>query len=110
MPKTVKIQGVLRADTFGRRLTGLMGKGRWPRGWGGLAFPECRAVHTFFTFLGPDILFVDGRGRILDIFKRAGAWRFFLGSAGSRHCLELPGGFCGENSLEKGDILQWEEK
>ena len=81
---------------------GLMGRRRWPSTYGGIYFPECRSVHSFFTFLGPDILFLDKNLKILKIFPSARPWRIFLGPPGSRHCLELPAGESKRLGLRKG--------
>ena len=87
-----RVKGVFQATTFWDRLTGLMGLRRWPKGRSALLFRDCRSVHTFFTFLRPDIVFVDKTNKILRVIAEAGAWRVFWGPADTRHCLELPPG------------------
>ncbi len=101
------IRRVLMMETFGQRLLGLMGRTRWPGPWEALCFPNCRAVHTFFTFLKPDILFLDGEKRILRVFEKVGPRKVFWGPSASRYCLELPGGFILENKLSEGDVVLW---
>jgi uncharacterized membrane protein (UPF0127 family) len=82
-----------------------MGKRKWPEGTRGFYFPECRSVHTFFTFLKPDILFLDKSQKILKIFPSARPWRIFWGPPTSRHCLELPSGAAHGMGLAEGDCL-----
>ncbi|HJT23410.1 MAG TPA: DUF192 domain-containing protein [bacterium] len=90
------------AEGFFIRFRGLMARGRWPSTWRGIYFPRCASVHTFFTFLKPDILFLDKNLKILKIFPSAAPWRIFLGPSGSRHCLEVPGGSARRLKLKNG--------
>lgn len=102
------LQGVRSADGFAARLLGLMGRKSWPSGHRGLFFPRCRAVHTFFTSLRPDLVFVDKDQKILKIFQSAESGRFFWGPGASRHCLELPDGTVPELGLQVGDRVLFE--
>jgi uncharacterized membrane protein (UPF0127 family) len=101
------LEGIFTAENFFDRLMGLMGKGRWPSGHRGIFFPHCRSVHTFFTFLKPDLIFLDSEYKILKIFPEAGAWRVFAGSRGSAHCLELPAGSIRSHRLKEGDMVRF---
>jgi len=83
-----------------------MARSRWPSSYRGIYFPNCRSVHSFFTFLRPDILFLDKSHKILKIFPSAGPWKVFLGPRGSRHCLELPGGFSRRSGLKPGGLVR----
>jgi len=104
------IPKVLYAEKYLARLGGMMGRRKWPRSYfTGLYFPKCKSVHTFFTFLKLDIVFLDKNNKILKIFSSASPWRFFLGPAGSRHCLELPGGYSNRIRLKNGDEVQCEK-
>jgi uncharacterized protein len=97
------------AKTFFDRLTGIMGKKRWPFRWNGVFFPECRSVHTFFTYLEPDILFLDKRCKILRIFQSAKPWRIWMGPSGSWGCVECPAGTAKRMKWRKGIRFQWKE-
>jgi uncharacterized protein len=94
-----------RAEGFWTRLVGLMGRRRWPSRYEGLLFPRCRSIHTFFTFLRPDLVFLDKDEKILKIVPSARPWRVFLGPRGCLHCLELPRGRAVEFRLEINDRL-----
>jgi uncharacterized protein len=104
------LEGIQPADAFVARLFGLMGRKSWPQAHRGLFFPRCRAVHTFFTFLKPDLVFVDKNKKILRIFPSASPGRVFWGSWECRHCLELPEGTVPELDLEIGDRVWFEGK
>lgn len=106
--KAQKFTGILAAEGFFIRLRGLMARRRWPISYRGIYFPKCGSVHSFFTFLKPDILFLDKRLKITKIFPSAGPWRFFLGPFGSRHCLEIPGGSARRLGLKVGGLVRIE--
>ena len=86
--KTLK--NIYIAKGFFSRLIGLQGRTDWPKRYQGVYFPKCSSVHTFFTLLKPDVVFLDKKGKILKIIASAKPWRVFFGPSGSRHCLELP--------------------
>jgi uncharacterized membrane protein (UPF0127 family) len=100
----------LYASGFSLRLTGLMGRGKWTLGWDGIYFPKCRYLHTFFTFLKPDILFLDANDRILGIIPSAKAWRFYGGPQGTRACVEVPTRTVAKKCWRQGMILRWKKK
>ncbi len=97
-----RLKGVFKATSFWDRMMGLMGCVRWPRERPFLFFPECGSVHTFFTFLRPDIVFTDKNNKILRVVAGAGPWRFFWGPRGTRHCLEAPRGTARAHGWKSG--------
>lgn len=103
--KPKRIKNIRRAEAFFTRLVGLMGRRKWPSGREGLFFPRCRSLHTFFTFLKPDLVFVDKNGRILEIIVAAGPWRVFNGPRGSVACLELPRGRAKRLGIRMKDLI-----
>lgn len=105
--RSLSLQNILTAGTFWPRFLGLMGMRNWPPGAKGLFFPHCRSVHTFFTFLKPDLVFMDKTRTILEIVPSAGPWRLFWGPPESEHCLELPRGSCGKLRLKVGMIVRF---
>jgi uncharacterized protein len=86
---TLRIKPAL---SFGLRLRGLMLKTQWPRDYDGLWFPQCASVHTFFTFLKPDLIFLDKSYRVAAVHTEASAWRLCFGPKGTFGCLEIRGG------------------
>jgi uncharacterized membrane protein (UPF0127 family) len=102
MRRTGVLSGIRTCDSFIPRLLGLMGKGRWPEGCRGLYFPYCSSLHTFFTTLRPDLLFLDKNLKILRIIPKAGPWKAYFGPKGCRHCLELPEGSAKKRGISSG--------
>ena len=84
-----------------------MVRSRWPDGVEGLFFPDCRSVHTFFTFLNPDLVFLDKNGKILRIVSSASAWRLYFGPSDCRDTLELPAGGAQRLGLRPGVAVQF---
>lgn len=102
---TRTLERIRTADSYFPRLAGLMGRKRWPGACSGIFFPRCRSVHTFFTFLRPDILFLDKTYKIGKIFPSSAPWRVWLGAKDSRHCLELREGAARRLGLKVGDRI-----
>lgn len=94
-----------RADAFLERLLGLQFRRRFPASFDGLWFPRCRAVHTFFTFARPDLVFLDRRGRVTGVVPRVPAWRVSVGVPGTVDTLEIPGGVARRARLHPGSRL-----
>lgn len=102
--RTHRLNKIKRADGFWIRLFGLMGKTRWPANYDGLWFPRCRGLHTAFTFLRPDLIFLKDDGTVVSIFKKAGPWRIWVDFS-ARQCLEIRSGFADRRSVRVGDRL-----
>lgn len=63
----------VKADTFIKRLCGLLGK----KSLGvdeGMYFPNCRAVHTYFMQIPIMVLFCDKQGRIIKVIPYLKPW------------------------------------
>jgi uncharacterized membrane protein (UPF0127 family) len=95
------------AKDYLTRLVGLMGKSKWSNGYQALYFPACRSVHTFFTFLRPDLLFLDKNNKILRVYHSAKPWLVFIGPAHTYGCLELPQGTAQQLGLLEGETITW---
>ena len=98
---------ILIAKNFTIRLFGLMGRTTWPINYDGIYFPRCRSVHTFFTFLRPDLLFLDKNHKILRVHLSAGPWLVFIGPIHSDGCLEIPRDSFRRFGLKEGDVIDW---
>jgi uncharacterized membrane protein (UPF0127 family) len=57
---------VVRADTFWQRARGLGGRADMPRDEA-LLIPRCRSVHTFTMRFPLDLIWLDGRGRVVRV-------------------------------------------
>ncbi len=103
--KTHSLSRLKIADRFFPRLWGLMGRKTWPPQFDVLLFPKCGAVHTWFTFVNPDLIFVGADGTIVSIIPRANAWKFY-GFFSARHCLEARPGFSKRRRMKVGDRVK----
>lgn len=88
------------ADTFGRRLLGVLARGLG-EGEGVLLVP-CEAVHTFFLRSPLDVLFLARDGTVLAAREGLGPWRVAW-TKGAWAALELPPGSLRRAGLEPGE-------
>lgn len=95
------------ADTWWGRLRGYLGRGEPQPGEGILLIP-CKAVHTCGMRYDLDIIFLDNKGRILDLVSRMRPWRSTKRIAGARYVLEVPAGTVEETGTQVGDLLSWQ--
>ncbi len=103
---TVIAGEVLRADSFWRRLRGLMGRRPLETGEGLLLTP-CNAIHTFFMSEPLDALFLDAAGGIVGMAENLPPWRTRF-VPGSCQVLELPAGTIARHGLGLGRRLRLE--
>ena len=99
-------QEVEVADTFMKRLAGLMGKRL--RAEQGLLLKACHAVHTSFMREAIDIVFLDAGLRVLDIGHEVGPWRTRT-CRGAEMTLEVARGRCRSAGVQPGDVLQFRD-
>jgi uncharacterized membrane protein (UPF0127 family) len=96
-----------RADTFARRLKGLMGVTTFAVG-DGLHFEPCTGIHTFFMRIPIDALFLDGNLEVVAVCHALVPWRVSPVYLGARSVLELPAGTTRASSTQTGDRLCFE--
>jgi len=102
------LPGVLQtAVSFRLRLRGLMFRKAWPEKWNGLYFPECSAIHTFFTWVEFELVFLDDSHRVTRLEAGPRPWRFYNGPQGTIDALELPMGTIQLLNLKVGDPMRW---
>jgi len=104
---TIVAERLLRADTFWKRLTGLLGTNSLEEGTG-IRISPCSSIHTFGMRYSIDVLFVDRHHRIIKIVANMPAGRVAM-AAGSRYVIELPNGTAERTRCAIGDILQLQE-
>lgn len=92
------------ADTFGKRLRGLMGRPRLPKGEGLLIIP-CNAIHTFFMRFPIDVLFLDANRCVVHLIPALKPYRLRLPVRAARCVVELPAGAIARSRTEVGDRL-----
>lgn len=94
-----------RADTFFRRLRGLLGK-KDLNVEEGLWIVPCTSVHTFFMRFSIDVVFVDDEGRIVKLVEHLAAGRLaFARRAVS--VVEFAAGGTSRMGLATGQRLEW---
>jgi uncharacterized membrane protein (UPF0127 family) len=102
---TVVADQILVANTFLKRLQGLLGKAPLTIGRG-LVIRPCNSVHTFGMGYSIDVLFVDDRHRIIRIIA-AMPPRRLAAALGSSYVVELAAGGAKEADCSVGDKLEW---
>ena len=95
----------LLADTFGRRLRGLLGKRSLEHGRDGLVLSPCSAVHTLGMLFPLDLLFVGSTGEILRAVSSFPPWRFSPMVRAARYVVELPAGMIAASGTKEGHHL-----
>lgn len=101
---TVVADHVRPADTFWRRLKGLLGTSSLLRGHG-LVIKPCSSVHTFGMNYPIDVLFVDGHHRIIKVVENMLPGKVSM-ALGSQYVVELPAGTARQTECFAGDILK----
>ncbi len=97
---------VVRADTFWRRLRGLMGRTRldFPTGTA-LVITPCKQVHTFFMCFAIDVLFVDADFHVVQVLPQLRPNRVSPHVKSARRVIELPPGTIAASGITRRDML-----
>ncbi len=95
----------LLADTFGRRLRGLLGIRSLEHGRDGLVLSPCSAVHLFGMLFPLDLLFVSKTGEVLRALSSFRPWRFSPSVPGAQFVVELPAGMIAATRTKQGHRL-----
>jgi uncharacterized membrane protein (UPF0127 family) len=94
------------ADTWWRRMRGLLGRAPIERGEG-LLILECGSVHTIGMAYPIDIAFLDADGTVVRNIGCLRPGRVGLGGPEAVHTLELPAGRLDETGIVPGVRLSW---
>ena len=92
------------ADTFWRRLSGLMFRKSLPEGKG-LIFYNANSIHTCFMRFSLDIVFLDKDGRVVRIKREMKPWRATI-CLKAFTAIEFPSCYSYTEDLESGDFLK----
>ncbi len=95
------------ADRFFARFIGLMGKKKLENNEGLLLF-RCSSIHCFFMRFPIDTVYLSAKMEVLGI-ETVKPWRIGHFFRGTKHVLELPGGFAA-GKIRVGDILMINEE
>ena len=102
-------EAAILANTFGRRLQGLLGKRKLEKGREGLILSPCCAVHTFGMLFSLDLLFLSEKGEVLQALPSVRPWRFSPCVRGAHSVVELPAGTITATRTKKTHRLVFSE-
>ncbi len=94
------------AETFWKRLKGLLGKKELPAGEA-LVIVPCRSVHTFFMRFPIDVLFLDQQQRIVSLHPNLKPFKVTPVISKAKCAVELPAHRTQETGCRLGDILHF---
>lgn len=97
-----KIMKVDVADTFFRRMRGLMLRKKIQKG---LLIKPCNSIHTFFMKCNIDVLYVNKKGRIIRMICDLKPWRFGPLLFRSYAVIELPAGTINKTDIQPGKTV-----
>ena len=95
---------IIEADTFFKRLVGLLGKDSLSKDKGMLIKP-CSSIHTFFMKFPIDVVFMDRRFKVIHIIENMQASKQSGYIKKSYQVLELSAGMCRKYGISKNSIL-----
>ena len=95
----------IMADSFFRRLRGLLGRSGLPSGWC-MVLKPCRSIHTMFMRFSLDILFVDRQYRVVAMVSDMPPFRFTRSISQSYLVIEFPASFLKSTGTVPGDLIE----
>lgn len=103
IPFTIKV-----ADSFGKRLTGLMFRKK-PLTEEGLWITPCNSIHMCFMKFSIDAVFIKKDGQIVRIIEDLQPWKFVKPVQHAHSVVELPKGTVKKLSLKEGEWIRLNE-
>jgi len=103
--QTVLADKIELANSFSKRLNGLIGRSGLNKGEALILFP-CNAVHTFFMKFPIDVIFLDQEAVILEVVENLKPYRFSPIIVKAKYVIELPAGHITTTGTVKGHRLQ----
>jgi len=94
------------ADSFIKRLKGLMGSSYLEEGAGLLLVP-CKSIHTWFMNYPIDVVFLDKRNVIVEILHSVPPYRIGPIVKEAFSALELKAGTCRTLDISSGDQVKY---
>ena len=70
---------------------------------------DCNGIHTFGMSFDLDVVFLDGKGRVLELVRLFGPGRNPRRVREAVYVLEVPVGTIGKSGTQVGDELTWRE-
>lgn len=103
--QTLIANDVQKADSYLKRLVGLMGKPSIPQGFG-LWIVPCQDIHSFFMRVEFDAVFLNKDGQVVYLMERMKPWRISKFVRGGKVVLELPADTIAQTGMQLGDELE----
>jgi len=73
----------------------------------GIMFPKCRSIHTHFMMFPIDIIFVDDKTCITELFENLKPWKILISkNKESSHIIEMTTGTIKRSNLTIGSQLE----
>ena len=94
-----------KADTFLKRLIGLMGRRNLAKGHG-IWIAPCNAIHMLFMRFAIDAVFIDKNRRVKKIFRNLKPWSGFAVCLSAWGVLELNAGEASRLNLTVGQLVE----
>ncbi|MEZ4819730.1 MAG: DUF192 domain-containing protein [Bdellovibrionota bacterium] len=98
---------VIQADTFGKRLKGLIGYKQLPPNHSILIKP-CKSIHTFFMRFPIDVLFLSDQNDVIAMYKALQPYRITATVRKACAVLETNAGVIITHQISLGDQLRFE--
>ena len=99
---------VEQASTWWGRLRGYIGRPEPKRGEG-ILLVRCNAVHTWWMSFSLDLIFLDERGKVLELKRLVSPWKHTRRVPKARYVLEVPVGTIDTSGTQVGDELTWRD-
>ena len=106
---TVLGEAIEVALTASQRVRGLLGRECLEDGQG-LLFKNCSSLHTFFMHFPIDIVFMDKKGKVLQVAMEVRPFKLVAAPFRAFYALELPTGAVGSSGTRVGDVLDFVEE
>jgi uncharacterized membrane protein (UPF0127 family) len=105
------LKGFEPADTFGKRMLGIMFRRRLRRPML-FSFPKesvnGSAIHSFFCFVDFDAVFLDSKRRVVDVKPRVKPFTPLISpKSPARFLIEAPAGWAGKNKIRVGMLVSF---
>jgi hypothetical protein len=101
---TVLAENVFLANSFFKRIKGLLGKASFNKGEA-LSIKPCNSIHTFFMRFSIDILFLDKKSKVIQALSGVKPFKLTRIYLQAEHAVELPSGAIKDSLTNIGDTL-----
>lgn len=101
---TLLAEVAILADTFFKRMVGLLGRKEFKQGEA-LVLKPCNSIHTFFMRFAIDVIFVDEQNKIIEAISHLKPFRLTRIYWLSLLAIELPAGMIKSSNTQKNDLL-----